>query len=173
MSETAQSYDSYMDTLLLVLDVIQPERVFEWGSGRSTQILGMYHSVQRLVSIEHDKEWYERARCTKMMNTTLILQPDLNAYVKEIECEPKQDLIFVDGKSRNECLAIALEYMKDEGVVILHDAKRSEYESAVKLYSYKIITDDGHTAVLMKSEEIYHRLYPSLLHITNTIGVKS
>lgn len=171
MSETAQSYDSYMDTLLLVLDVLQPVRVFEWGSGRSTQILGMYHSVDRLVSVEHDKEWYERARCTKMLNTTLILQPDLNAYVKEIECEPKQDLIFVDGKSRNECLKIALEYMKDDGVVMLHDAARSEYVTS--MYPYKILTDDGHTATLLKSKNRYNELYSILNDITNMIGVKS
>lgn len=173
MSDTAQSYDSYMDTLLIVLDLLNPFRVFEWGSGKSTQVLGMYHSVGRLVSIEHDKEWYERARCSKISNTSIIFQPDLDMYVKEIECWPPQDLIFVDGKSRNECLAIALDYINKNGVVMLHDAKRNEYESSIKLYPYKIITDDGHTATLMKDKEIYHRLYPALLHINNTIGVKS
>jgi predicted O-methyltransferase YrrM len=158
-----------MDTLMVILDEVKPRYIFEWGSGKSTEIMSMYPSVRRIVSVEHDPEWFHKI--TRNKNVSPVLQSDMSKYATEIDGEIPQDLIFVDGKNRNECLELALDHLAPYGVVMLHDAARSEYVTS--MYPYKIYTDDGHTCTLMQSKHMYDVLSKKLADLTNIIGVKS
>lgn len=169
MSETAQSYDSYMDTLIIVMETIRPRYIFEWGSGKSTEVMSLYPSVKRIVTVEHDPEWFHKI--AKNKNISPVLQTDLSKYATEIDGEIPQDLIFVDGKNRNECLEIAPEYLAPYGVVMLHDAARREY--VTNMYPHKIYTDGGHTCTMMINKFMYDLLSSKLENLTNIIGVKS
>lgn len=172
MSETAQSWDSYIDTLLVVLDELRPKRVLEYGSGKSTQVLAMSPSVEQLRTVEHDKEWFDKAKQQAFINTELIYEPNGGAYSLS-HGGGKYDLIFVDGIERPACLDVASYIVNFNGAVILHDAARSEYANAISRWPFCIDTDDGHTKTMTHSYEINEMLKSKLFNLVNIIGVKS
>ncbi len=45
------------------------------------------------------------------------------------------DIVFVDGRLRADCLAVARRVVSPGGVVLLHDAHRKNYRHAVSLFS--------------------------------------
>lgn len=46
-----------------IIHTLAPRRVVEWGSGGSTiALLRDFPSIETLVSVEHDRDWYERVR---------------------------------------------------------------------------------------------------------------
>ncbi len=49
----------------------------------------------------------------------------------------KFDFILVDGRKRRSCLETARKLLKEEGIVILHDAQRKRYHRAFRLYPYR------------------------------------
>jgi hypothetical protein len=76
-------------------------------------------------------------------------------YVNEIKSfDTKFDKIFIDGRVRPLCAFMALEYLKDDGLVFIHDfGKRPKYRSV--LDHYKIVDEitgdwDGAMIVLQK-----------------------
>lgn len=171
MSETAQSYDSYMDTLLAILDEFKPAKVFEYGTGKSTKVLAMYPGVKLLVSVEHSAEWYQKSIQGELSNLFIIFEPDHSKYVRLID-GTFYDLVFVDGIDRPDCLKQAKLNLSTDGIVMLHDAKRSEYIEAIKLYKFQVWTDDGHTVTLTDNAHVHSRLVNRLSSVQNFIGVK-
>ena len=57
-------------------------------------------------------------------------------------------LIFVDGRNRVKCLQTGLKLLADDGVIILHDSERAEYNSGIQLFE-KIEENNG-TCVMKK-----------------------
>lgn len=104
--------------------------VFEYGSGNSTKWFAS--QVGSTTSVEHDQEWGEFVRPDLPQNSTLLLEPSKKAYVESISNSPssKYDVIVVDGEWRNLCVECALKDISDDGVFILDDADREEYEPA-------------------------------------------
>lgn len=125
-------------------------QVFEWGSGGST--LYFTDHCKTVISIEHDKDWYEvvaqKIQIEKISNVTYFhIAPqsdvivkyysrstaykecDFSLYVNKINDYPDNsfDLIIVDGRARNFCLVQALAKVKIGGYIMVDNSERSYY----------------------------------------------
>lgn len=109
--------------------------VFEFGSGNST----FYYAKRALkvVSVEHDKAWFERISGSKPANSEMIfceLEKD-GAYSKmPASMDMKFDIIIVDGRDRVNCCFHSLSALSDNGVVVLDDSERENYVAAISFF---------------------------------------
>lgn len=147
--------------LLSAIQRLGPRRCLEWGSGGSTRaLLEACPFVERYVSIEHDRAWYERVR-------SVVSDPRLELhYLPPAEPVPGRslfnrkrrrwnaraeadasllaeyigfpatlatafDLVLVDGRARRFCLRAGWALLRPGGLLILHDAQRPEYHDAL------------------------------------------
>lgn len=157
----AKSWDSYLETLYAVLQTLKPRTILEFGSGFSTQVMALYPSVEKLVSVEHDIEYYKKnvGKCTE--SSTLIYEPNLDVYAKT-KIDGRTDLAFVDGRNRPACLREVRGYGCP---VILHDADREQYRESVMEYKFQIWKDVGNTVVLTDDEETSQNLISALMSV--------
>ncbi len=106
--------------------------VFEWGSGNSTLFLSQH--VKRVVSLEHNKEWYEKMNCCLPENVDLKYCPlDYDGdYCRAIlEEKDKFDLIVIDGRDRVHCAENAAKKLNNNGVIIWDDTDVSYYRQGI------------------------------------------
>ncbi|MBA2849727.1 class I SAM-dependent methyltransferase [Thermosulfuriphilus ammonigenes] len=129
--------------------------ILEWGCGGSTiyfpQFLAQRGIDCRWVSVEHNKDWFEAvARVTGALPQVEIhlvrfdgrgkelKRTSMREYVEfPLRFGKKFDFILVDGRKRHACLETARKLLKEEGIVILHDAQRKRYHRAFRLYPYR------------------------------------
>lgn len=151
--QTASRTDSFRATLCLLLDRLELPHCFEWGIGHSTEMILQHPGVKTLDSVEND-EFYLRMvrRDFNVEGAHIILERDVRDYCLVNGNNAPYDLIFVDGKDRVNCLRHSLEIMKPDGVVVLHDAKRRQYQEGIDLFKHKFFTDFGHTAILVNDD---------------------
>ncbi|HEY83015.1 MAG TPA: class I SAM-dependent methyltransferase [Dehalococcoidia bacterium] len=135
--------------------------VFEYGSGGSTIFLAQ--RAKELISIEHDKEWYNLvssalrkkgiSNCKYFLHepekifgetpsygcqsytSTRMKGFSLMNYVKSIERyqDGSFDLVIVDGRARASCVFHALNKIRDGGYLMLDNSARQEYDEAKSL----------------------------------------
>lgn len=114
-------------------DRLQPEfRIFEYGSGNST--LFFARRVDQVVSVEHDEKWYESVSKRVPVNAYVHLSTDPSgpSYTRAPgQAQGPFDVILVDGRNRAGCLRAAPEWLSPGGVLILDDAERARYASAI------------------------------------------
>lgn len=67
---------------------------------------------------------------------------ELGSYIDYPDRERPFDFILVDGRARKDCVIKALDLMSDHGVVVLHDAKRKEYEPGCLPYPHQELFAD-------------------------------
>jgi predicted O-methyltransferase YrrM len=122
--------------------------VFEYGSGGST--LYFSQKVKKVISVEHDKEWYDKVKPLLKNNVVYHLieyqsdvigdnkaNPDhytsspfmanFKDYVSIIDDYNNLDIIFIDGRSRASCLKHAAKRIKSNGWIILDNVERDYY----------------------------------------------
>lgn len=121
-------FDSFQRLLKEYMKRTNPKHVLEFGPGMSTRII-LSFPVETLLTIEHDKTYYEKALKEFQMDTrvAVIYLPDQERYQTFIKrLDLKFDLIFVDGKDewRSECMKVAKESLSPTGVLLLHDSER-------------------------------------------------
>lgn len=107
--------------------------VFEFGSGNST--LFFSEKVKKVISIEHNQEWYQLISKNKPENVEIILTKSnsSNDYLEYLnKIYDKVDLIIVDGIHRNECMIRAFDKLSERGVIILDDSERPEYKEGIE-----------------------------------------
>jgi precorrin-6B methylase 2 len=109
--------------------------VFEFGSGNST----FYYAqrAQKVVSVEHDKAWYEKVSATKPQNSEMIFceLEEGGAYSKmPVQIGLKFDIIIVDGRDRENCCYNSVSALSDEGVIILDDTECEMYATAISFF---------------------------------------
>ena len=107
--------------------------VFEFGSGNST--LFFAERVKKVISIEHNKAWYQIVNKSKPDNVDLMLTKsdssiDYLDYL--LKMKEDDDIIIVDGLHRNECMIRACEKLSERGVIILDDSERTEYKEGIE-----------------------------------------
>lgn len=127
-------------------------RVFEYGSGGSTLFLAA--RAGSLVSVEHDREWFEATRkalgegapnCEYLLrepvetadppadyrssNATEYPGLSFQAYIQAIDDYPDGhfDLVVVDGRARPACARRALPKVRPGGFLMLDDSDREHY----------------------------------------------
>jgi len=106
--------------------------IFEYGSGGSTTWWA--NLASHVVSVEHDRVWFQKLIEKKPANVELI-QIDLiygGEYSKKIGYYKNQfDVVIVDGRDRVNCIRNCLGALTESGVVILDNSDRSDYADAV------------------------------------------
>ena len=97
--------------------------VFEYGAGHST----LYWSgkVEKIISVESYKRWYEIISKCNNDNLNLILHENKDDYVESISnYSGKYDIIAVDGVYRLLCVEQAIKYLNDDGMIIIDNSDR-------------------------------------------------
>ncbi|MDB5273744.1 MAG: FkbM family methyltransferase [Chitinophagaceae bacterium] len=106
--------------------------MFEYGSGNST-----FWYAERLKSVdavEHHYQWFQYVDSQKPNNVQLNYVPlDYNGkYCRTVHLSQKPyDIIIVDGRDRNNCMTEAVKALKPEGVIILDNSERTEYQKGI------------------------------------------
>ncbi len=126
--------------------------VLEWGSGGSTVYFTNFLRNKGISytwkSIEYNKIWYERiSNAVKEDKNVKLFLFDVGntenkqryTLMEEYIAHPatfgkKYDVILVDGRKRRKCLLEASKLLKPNGVVLLHDARRTFYHSAFSVF---------------------------------------
>jgi hypothetical protein len=107
--------------------------VFEFGSGNST--LFFANKVKKVISIEHNKDWYQIISKAKPSNVELALTEtdSIKDYLQHfLTLTDKPDIVIVDGIHRNECLIKSCDNLSSNGVIILDDSERPEYKKGIE-----------------------------------------
>jgi hypothetical protein len=101
------------------------KKVFEYGCGHST--LFWAGRAANVVSVEHNREWYELVKSRLPDSCTLVHEPDSDAYAATIQkfSEPF-DVIVIDGlvtgRTRLKCARTAVSRLRDGGMIILDNS---------------------------------------------------
>jgi glycosyltransferase 2 family protein len=129
----------------------RPIRVFEYGSGASTVWLA--RRADEVHSVEHDARFAEHLRpmLEAYPHVTLhVVEPvpsaspvvpsaksgyarlDFSDYVSAIERVPCPfDLVVIDGRAREACLAPALSRLAPGGLIVYDNTRRPRYRRAI------------------------------------------
>jgi len=116
-----------------VIDLIKKNltpglRVFEWGSGNSTLFWSRY--VEKVVSVEYNREWFERISEIVPQNAMVKYYPlEYNGeYCRAIlEEEGQFDIILIDGRDRVRCAQNAVERLQQNGIILWDNTEREYY----------------------------------------------
>jgi hypothetical protein len=107
-------------------------RIFEFGSGNSTLFYAKY--AGKVVSVEHNKAWFDKIYTNKPANSELIfceLKIDGN-YCRIPQTYPERfHIIIIDGRDRINCARQCLSALTNDGVVVLDDSERDHYKEAI------------------------------------------
>lgn len=141
------SFTSILERWLLK---IKPERIIEWGPGLSTDIMLKHCPDAKILSIEHNRKWFNIAKSKASPNFQLVFKEVacLNSTYATCAYNFLQcDFAFVDGRRRVECCLVALTMLSERGVVMLHDWNRINYQRVLKHYA-TIVEEADDTVVL-------------------------
>jgi hypothetical protein len=130
----------------------RPVRVFEYGSGAST--LWLADRATEVHSVEHHRGFatmMARELAARSHVTLHLVEPrpstapvvpsakegyaglDFSAYVRVIEEVPGEfDLVVIDGRAREACLAAASGRLADGGIVVFDNTLRRRYRAAIR-----------------------------------------
>jgi hypothetical protein len=104
--------------------------LFEYGSGNST--LYWAKRLKKVISVEHDIEWYEMMRkiipCNVNYRFVLINENYANSIALT---EEKFDIIVIDGRKRVECAKIAPKFLNSAGIIIWDNSFRMKYKEGI------------------------------------------
>jgi len=112
-------------------------KVFEWGSGRSTQWFA--DRVNSIVSVEYQQKWFDvvteylKGRSNAKL---LLLDRYQDDYVKAISSFKDEtfDLVAIDGRRRVECCREAISKIKVGGYLLFDDIQRGRYKASWALF---------------------------------------
>lgn len=114
---------------------VKPEwRVFEYGAGASTRWWAAH--VHDVVSVEHDRAWYERVSEGLPANVRLSHVPlePAGAYAASAAAEPgAYEVIVIDGRDRVNCARASLVGLARGGVIVWDNSDRPGYAEGYAL----------------------------------------
>lgn len=131
------------------------DKVLEYGSGVSTLQIAFF--CKKIISIEHNKEWYDKLANRIPDNCTLFLRRPNLPYIEGNEDGNYEefkdyinapinygpfDIILIDGRARNECAKICHLIANKETFIFIHDFNRPEYQ---KVHDFLIQIDSCET----------------------------
>jgi protein-L-isoaspartate O-methyltransferase len=112
--------------------------VFEYGCGFSS--LWYSGKVGKVISVEHNEEWFNKINEIKTTNLKVLLQKKDNNYANSINNlneKIKFDIIVIDAIKRVECVKKSFDKLKDDGVIIFDNSEREEYKEGYEFYKKK------------------------------------
>ena len=97
--------------------------MIEFGSGRSTKWFSK--RVKKIISLEHNKEWYNIVKDMDLSNNAeIILKENQENYINYINKFEDNyfDVCLIDGIQRGECFLNSYNKVKKKGLIIFDDA---------------------------------------------------
>jgi hypothetical protein len=160
-----------------IVKYLKPDDVMlEYGCGGSTVFFCNY--VREYYSVEHNREWYQKMLKQKKKNTTLFyvdrneITPESNRihasnwdelysssrykdfrdYIHFPESLDKVfDVVLIDGRARPECSRFIFDYVKEGGIVFMHDYwARPRYHVAEEKYKVIDAVKTGQSLVVLR-----------------------
>lgn len=121
----------------------KPRHCLEWGSGNSTIYFPSVHKkiIKSWIAIEHSGHYIQDIRSLLPDNANIIWVPESEWYVDSVKHSRIFDFILIDGLHRERCLEIAKDIISDDGIILLHDSGRAEYQDFIKKYNGTILID--------------------------------
>lgn len=142
---TFTSFSSYLPALV---KWARPERVLEFGPGTSSRII-LESSNARILSFETDAAYYDRAK-SGIRSERFDVRYTPNGPDFAALAGSSFDLVFVDGGDRVANLIGAHPLLREDGILVLHDAHREDYLPGVQRYPHGYFIEN-HSLVLFKS----------------------
>lgn len=139
--------------------------VFEFGSGNSTLFYAKYAGV--VVSVEHDREWYDKIIGTKPENAEIIfceLIADGDYCRMPLKVEETFDIIIVDGRDRVNCCKQAVSAVSENGVIVLDDSEREFYKEGIDFMKSKGFKELSFSGI---SPGLFYRKSTSVFYKSN------
>jgi len=103
--------------------------VFEYGCGNST--IWFADRIGKIISVEHDKEWYTMVLARMPENAKLIfeeLQLGGRYCNAVVACNEKFDIIIIDGRDRDNCAKKAINCLSDRGIIVFDNSNFDYYK---------------------------------------------
>ena len=124
-----------------LIEQYKPVKCLEWGSGNSTLYFPNKHQdISIWLSIEHNGHYLEYLKNKITNSVSIIYEDDEHNYINS--CKYNMfDFILIDGLYREQCIEMALELITDDGIILLHDSGREEYQEIIKKYNGVKISD--------------------------------
>lgn len=137
-----------IDIILEILLNLRPQKCLEYGSGYSTLFFPTFLPPDGTwTAYEHHREWYEKV--SDMNNNASVavryaqLEPQKDSpYVQNPAAEAPYDFILVDGAERQACIKQAENMLTEDGLLVVHDANRSQYHPPLTRYKYRLVLED-------------------------------
>ena len=136
---------SSIEEKIFFLSHLKPEhKVLEYGSGSST--LDISRLVAKLISVEHNIEWFTKMKRLLPSDITIIYKPphyplafgddgnyeQFKDYVNAPIPFALFDIIFIDGRARVGCASVCKQLGHKNTIVFIHDFDRLEYQPALE-----------------------------------------
>lgn len=102
--------------------------ILEFGSGNST--LFFSKRVNHVTAVEHDINWFNKIQSSMPCNVTInhIDFYEGGNYSKFASSKKNMyNVIIVDGRDRNNCIANSINALTKDGIIILDDSERRKY----------------------------------------------
>ena len=119
--------------------------LFEYGCGTLTLFWAQH--VARVVSVEHDRAWYEAILPQLPSHATLLFRPlsDTAAYCHAVQEVGPFDLVVVDGVERACCVQATLGALTERGVILFDDPepKFDEAFAVLKAHGFRRLDFEG------------------------------
>jgi len=139
--------------------------VLEFGGGQST--LWWAERAKSVVTLEGDKDWYEKIKGNMPDNVDLsyVSMESKEANVSQVKeslsekSYEEYDVIIIDGLYRFEMIDIAINYLKDDGIIICDNAEGYGFYEGFKDRGLSRVDFFGNApgVVLPHSTSIYFR----------------
>lgn len=142
--------------------------VFEFGSGGSTKWWAS--QVRKVVSVEHDRCWFEKINPLKCDNAEIVyinltVGGDYSKYI--LNYDQFFDIVVIDGRDRVNCMKNCLQALNSTGVIILDNSNRSKYMEGIRFLQEKgfkkiqfsgfcpIVNIKSETAIFYRNQNIF------------------
>jgi precorrin-6B methylase 2 len=102
----------------------------EFGSGAST--LWWSRRTREVVAIEHDAGWAQQVARDSSAQVIAVPATDAESYFAPARGRGAFEVIVIDGIFRPECILACREWLAPDGVIIVDDAQRAEYRTAIE-----------------------------------------
>ena len=127
-----------------LISIKDTDKVLEYGSGEST--IQIAKRCKSILSIEHQKEWYNMNIDKLPSNCELLLREPNLPYIEGFHCGTYEefkdyieipinrgpfDVIFIDGRARVSCASVCSKMAHDNTIIFIHDFHREEYQEAL------------------------------------------
>jgi len=123
-------------------------KILEFGMGSST--VWLLNRCSYLVSIEHNKEWFNaiKEKISQNKSLTMILRESKQigdtdlleiSYADEAQKFSNNffDVVLIDGRNRVECFIESEPKLKEGGLMMLDNSERIEYKQIHEAYKEK------------------------------------